>query len=57
MKNPKEVRKRIKDEIQEITDFNSSFEIISVDTEKQEVLVKFNYHEVDEDDYIGLQSY
>lgn len=37
--------------------YDYSDKIVDLDTEKQTITIKFDYHVVEEDDYIGLASY
>jgi copper chaperone CopZ len=59
----KEIIKRITSELDECLEsvnaeiYNYSGKIVSVDTERQTITIKFDYNVVEEDDYVGLAFY
>jgi hypothetical protein len=52
-----EVAKRLYDIISDIPEIDGKFFITDINLEDQEVIIKAHYHVVEDDDYIGFQSY
>ncbi len=60
MKSKKEIGEKILEEINEAFESinaDQKGKVISVDTKNQTITIQFDYHVVEEDNYIGLVTY
>ena len=57
--NKEEIKKIIEEELRELTNYDSDIRNIEIDIDGEDVkaTVTFGIHIVDEDNYIGLNSY